>query len=159
MLNGFDITGNVEIKVYDKTGLIQVQQVKNLVVARGVEVIRDRILGSGSLSSASISHFAVGISDSPVNSSQVKLVSQVTSGSYVRGAVTKSSAAGVAILTYVLPSGTVAEAANGNTLTEIGIFTASTGDTLFARALLATPIIKDSSKSASFEWRINIGAL
>lgn len=150
MLKGFAIEGNVEVIVSDETGVIQIQRIKNLVVARGVEIIRDRIMGTGTFASTSVSHFSVGKSNTAVSSAQVNLVDPVTG--YTRGSLVKTAGSGVAIFSYTLPSGD----ANGNTLTEIGLFTASTGDTLFARALLATAIVKDATKQVAFEWRINI---
>ncbi len=59
-----------------------------------------------------------------------------------------------ATLKYYLAAGS----ANGNTLREIGLFTANTGGIMIARVLLASPIVKTASVTATFTWTINFSA-
>jgi len=116
-------------------------------VDAGLNLLRDRLAG---LSSAYATHLAVGTGTTAVSAAQTTLATEV-----FRDALTNATASSkAATLKYYLAAGS----ANGNTLREIGLFTASTGGTMIARALLASPIVKTASVTATFTWTINFSA-
>jgi hypothetical protein len=93
------------------------------------------------------SHLAVGTSSTVVNTLDISLGAEVA-----RIALTTSSAAaGVVTYSIYIPS----TMANGSTLQECGLFNASSGGTLFARATFSS-IAKDPTISISFTWQITI---
>lgn len=140
--------GNVTIVVQDGKN-VSTQQVSNLVVDSGLNLMRDRIAG---LSSAYATHFALGASASAVTSAQTTLVDEK-----VRDVLTSAvgSPSKSVVFNYYLPAGI----GNGNTLREIGLFTQSSGGIMVARALLATPIVKTALVTATFAWTITFAAV
>lgn len=148
MISNVGITGNVHIIWTDHNGATWHQEVKNLVVDSGLNLLRDRIAGT---TSAYITHFAVGTGTTAVTPVQTALVSEVYRDG-ITSAITSTSKA--ARFEYYLP----AAYANGNTLTEIGLFSAPSGGTMVARALLATAIPKSSLVTATFQWTISFSA-
>lgn len=145
------LIGNVEIvqMVQNPDGTIGYdrQVIKNLVVDAGLNLIRDRLAGT---SSAYATHLAVGTGSTAASASQTTLVTEV-----FRDVLTSTTTASKAVtLKYYLAAGS----ANGNTLREIGLFTASSGGTMIARALLASSIVKTSSVTVTFTWTLNLSA-
>ena len=142
------VNGNIHIIWTDANGATWSQRFDNLVVDGGLNLLRDRIAGT---SSDYVTHFAVGTGTTPVTGTQIALGSEVFRDAITSAITTTSKAVR---FEYYLP----ASYANGNTLSEIGLFTASTGGTLVARALLATPIVKSALVTATFQWTISLSA-
>ena len=146
-----ELIGNIEIvewSIAPNGNLVaQVQDVKNLVVDSGLNLIRDRLAGTSALFPT---HLAVGTGSTAASAAQTTLVTEV-----FRDALTSTTTASKAVtFKYYLASGS----ANGNTIREIGLFTASSGGTMVARAVLASPIVKTSSVTATFTWTLNLSA-
>jgi hypothetical protein len=142
------ITGNVHIIWTDHNGATWSQEFHNLVVDSGLNLIRDRLAGA---TSNYVTHFAVGTGTTAVTGAQTALATEVFRDG-VTTAITSTSKA--VRFEYYLP----ASYANGNTLTEIGLFTAPSGGTMVARALLTTPIVKSALVTATFQWTISLSA-
>jgi hypothetical protein len=125
----------------------ETQEVRNLVVDAGLNLLRDRLAGT---SSAYATHLAVGTGTTAASAAQTTMVTEV-----FRDALTSTTTASKAVtFKYYLASGS----ANGNTLQEIGLFTASSGGTMIARAVLVSPIVKTASVTVTFSWTINLSA-
>src|SRR6185436_9816512 len=116
--------------------LLRTQRKHNLVVDAGMNFIRD-LLNSGGANG--ITHFGYGTSSTAVSASDTALITQVA-----RDVVTsKTTSSKTLVVTYFMTTTT----ANGNTLREIGLFNASSSGTMYARAVLASAIVKTSSIS------------
>lgn len=146
-----NVRGIIDVEVTterDGTTVTERQTIKNLVVDAGLNLIRDRLAGT---SSAYVTHLAVGTNAAAVTALQTTLSTEV-----FRNVLTQtitSSTKTVQCKLYL-----AANEANGNTLREIGLFTASTGGTMYARALLASPIVKNASTTVTFTWTTNLSA-
>jgi hypothetical protein len=146
-----DVTGIIDVDVTterDGTIVTERQTIKNLVVDAGLNLIRDRLAGT---SSASVTHLAVGTNAAAVTALQTTLSTEV-----FRNVLTQTITSSTKTVQFKLYL--AANEANGNTLREIGLFTASTGGTMYARALLASPIVKNASTTVTFTWTTNLSA-
>lgn len=147
--DGVGIPANVLIEVHDaKTGaLLRSEERHNLFVLTGRNLIRDAL--NGTSGTFTISHLGVGTGTTAAASTDTTLGSQVQ-----RDAVTKRTAgSGSLTIQYYLAS----SAANGSTLTEAGLFNASSGGTMFAR-VVHTAIAKTASITVTYTWTITISA-
>ena len=142
------ITGNVQVTQTVDGVVVHRQIVRNLVVDGGLNLIRDRLAGTSSLY---VTHLAVGTSATAASAAQTTLVAEVFRNSLTEtiGSTTKQ----VQYKYYLSAS-----EANGNTLREIGLFTAASGGTMVARAVLASTIAKNSSTTVTFSWTLNLSA-
>jgi hypothetical protein len=126
--------------------LLQRTRQHNLVVTAGRNLVRDLLHGA---SAAQVTHLALGTGTAAVAASDTTLGTEV-----FRDTLTsRTAAAGKLTCVYYLGTGS----ANGNTLSEAGLLTASSGGTLYARALLASAIAKTSAISATFTWELTFG--
>jgi hypothetical protein len=115
------------------------QATHNMVVSAGRNLVRDLLKGD---SSSTITHFALGTSNTPVAATDTTLVAEVFRDTIT----TRTSADAKLTCTYYLASGS----ANGNTLYEAGLLTAASVGTLYARAVLASSIVKTASIAVTF---------
>jgi hypothetical protein len=144
-----NVSANVQVTIQDAaTGAIVSQQEhKNLVVSGGLNLIRDLLDGDAV---AGLTHFAVGTDTSLVSAIQTTLGTEV-----FRDTVTqRTSNTQQLIVSYYLASGS----ANGNTLSEAGLFNDATTGTMFARVLLNPAVPKTSAVAVTLNWTINLGA-
>ena len=145
-----DVGSNVRVTVTDAdTGeLLHEQQHHNLVVDAGLNLLRDFLDGDAV---TGITHFGYGTGTTAVTAADTALGSQTARPALTSktGTVSKAWTG-----TYFLNSGT----GNGNTYSEAGLFTASTGGTMFARVILSPAVVKTSSIAVTFSWTINLGA-
>jgi hypothetical protein len=144
-----NVSANVQVTVQDaNTGeVLSQQEHKNLVVSGGLNLIRDLLDGD---TVAGLTHFAVGTGTGAVSAIQTTLGTEV-----FRDTVTqRTSNTQQLIVSYYLASGS----ANGNTLSEAGLFNASTAGTMFARVLLNPAVVKTSAVAVTLNWTINLGA-
>lgn len=143
---------NVGMEVRDaETGkVLHEQRSKNLVVTAGRNVLRDLLRGSlASVSAGTAGYFAIGTGTTAVAASDTTLGTEVA-----RAAVTSTTVTdGAIVIKYFLPSGT----ANGSSLTEAGLFTASSGGTMIARTV-HDAIAKTSSITITYSWTITFSA-
>lgn len=137
---------NVVIEERDLDGnLISRQERHNLVTLVARNKVRD-MLYDGS-TGGNISHVGVGTSSSAPTAGATALATEV-----YRGAMTKKTvSAGSVTFNYYLPSGS----ANGNTLTEAGLFDASTQGNLYARVAYSG-VAKTVSNSITYAWTVSI---
>jgi hypothetical protein len=127
--------------------VVQRERVHNLVTLAGRNMIRD-LLYTPTL--IGLTHIGVGSGTTAPAAGDTALQVQRD-----RPLVTKFAAAsGKLTATLYLPPTT---SANNFTLTEVGIFTAATGGTLFARAT-HSGIAKNQGNSITYTWDFNINA-
>lgn len=140
---------DVESRIITPDGIrTERQRVKNLVVDQGLNTIRN--LMSGNVT-AWVTHMGVGTSASAVTAAQTDLVAIVG-----RLPITEYVTSTSKVVQFKLYIGSTDF--NANTLREIGLFTASTGTTLFARALLASPITKNNTTTVTITWTHTLSA-
>ena len=139
---------NLTVTAHDAlTGAVRsVQQTHNLVVSAGRNLVRDLLKGD---SSATVTHFALGTSATAVAASDTTLVAE----GYRDALTSRTAGAEQLACVYYLASGS----GNGSTWREVGLLTASSGGTLYARALLAAPIVKTSALAYTFQWTLTFG--
>jgi len=140
---------NVQAVVTDAdTGAtLDSQEHHNLVVDGGLNAVRDFLdAGTGN----ALSHFAVGTGTAAVTAADTDLDTEVFRDAFVGTATSNKTLT----ISYFLTSGD----ANGNTLSEAGLFDDPTAGNMFARVLLSPPIVKTSSIAVTFTWTINMGA-
>jgi len=145
---GLRLRVNLTVDVHDAvTGQLRSrQQMHNLVVTAGRNLVRDLLKGD---SSAILTHLALGTGTTAVAAADTTLDTEV-----FRDALTSLTAgASTLTCTYYLATGS----ANGNTLAEAGLLTAASGGTLYARALLASTIAKTAAISVTFAWTLAFG--
>lgn len=140
-----DLKANVNlwITVRDPQGkIVKEDAVHNLVVTSGRNLIRDFLFGDAV---DPLSHLAVGtgLSD-PV-------ITDASLGSEVYRAVFSTSNKTNLKITYTLFLGT--GTANGNYLSEAGLFNHAVSGTMYSRAIYA-PIDKTSAITVTYTWEI-----
>jgi hypothetical protein len=123
------------------------QQVHNLVVGSGLNLIRDLMYGDAV---AGPSHFAVGTSSTAVTPGDTTLGAEVAR----EALTTRAKGAGKLTVKYYLGSTT----ANGSTLTEAGLFNAAAAGTMYCRVVLGEPIPKTTAIAVTFTWDLTWGA-
>lgn len=140
---------NVAVAIHDaETGaLLDRQEVHNLVVDSGLNLIRDLLDGDAV---AGLTHMAVGTGTAAAAAGDTALGTEVH-----RGAVTQRVSAAKQLVVKWFVNST---SANGSTLAEVGLFNAASGGTMFARAKLATAITKSSAITVQVIWTINLAA-
>ena len=148
MTAGLRLRVNLTVTEVDAfTGHVRtVMRSHNLVVTAGRNLVRDRLKGD---SSAILTHFALGTSATAVAASDTTLVAEA-----YRDALTSTTASSAQLTCkYYLASGS----GNGSTYREAGLLTASSGGTLYARALLASAIVKTAASAYTFQWDLTFG--
>jgi hypothetical protein len=144
MINETDGTWwNVQIDVHDvSTGrVIQREIGHNRVVTAGRNLIRDFL--SGDIVTG-LEDFGIGAGGDPVLNGNTALGVLLSRHPITR--FTKDEAR-LTVQYYLSTS-----ALNGETIREVGLFTGD--DTLYARYVLATPIVKTSSNPVTFTWTL-----
>jgi hypothetical protein len=145
------LTGRVNVLIdvlnADTGQIIATQEHHNLVVDDGLNLLRDFLDGA---TVAGLSHFALGTGTAAVLAADTALDTEVFRDTFA-GTTTASK---TLTISYFLNSGD----ANGNTLSEAGLFNDPTAGTMFARVLLSPAIVKTSSIAVTFTWTINMGA-
>lgn len=142
------LKGRVRITVRDaKTGeIIEEQEVKNLVVAVGKQHICNLLIGA---STDSFSYCGVGSGTTQPSLNDTDLESPVGS----RKQVTDRFRTGnVATFSTFFSSQD-----NNGSWNECGLFTHQTGGVMLCRALFTSTINKDSTKTVTVDWDIEVG--
>jgi len=136
---------NVKITVEnEKTGEIYTQEVRNRIPTAGRNYIIDLIRGENT---EPITHFAVGTDDTATDDTDTTLGNEV-----YRQSITKiTTEDSLLSVNYFLSS----NEANGNTITEAGIFNDGTAGDMLGRVVYSS-IDKDENVSVTFEWDITL---
>ncbi|MFA5313159.1 MAG: hypothetical protein WC375_07595 [Methanomassiliicoccales archaeon] len=138
------IPDNLKITARDATTgkIVQEESIHNIVTNAGMNLLRDFLKGDAV---TGITHIGVGTGTNSPSSTDTTLGTEV-----FRAAITAATAAAQKLtITYTLPSAS----ANGNSLTEAGLFTASSSGTMYARATHSL-IAKTSDKVISYTWEL-----
>lgn len=134
---------NLRVDVLSHEGrLLQRQQVHNLVVTAGKNLIRDHLYGD---SVAGLTHFAVG------SGTAIPLVTDVVLQTEVFIDTLTSKTKDVGKLTCAYYLGT--SSANGYTLSEAGLFNAADEGAMYARAIY-TGIQKTALIAVNYTWEV-----
>lgn len=143
---------NVRVDVFDAaTGaLLESQEIHNLVTTAGLNLLKTA-MATGAC--AYPGWFAFGTSSTPAAAGDTALGAEVFRDVITSSAVDPSNP--TLTLQYYLTSAS----ANGNTLTEVGLFTAATLGTLYAHVILATSIPKTNLIAVSFTWTLTWAAV
>lgn len=145
--DGASLKGQLEIVLKDKSGKVKERRKeKNLIVNTGLNAILDRLVGT---SEAVMSHMGLGSSSTAAAAGQTALVSQLGS----REAIDSSTVTGSSVA-YVCTF----EAGDATgTITEAGIFNASTSGTMLCRSVFSS-ITKGANDSLNVTWTITVTA-
>ena len=145
--DGASLQGQLEIVVKDESGKVKERRKeKNLIVNTGLNAILDRLVGT---SEAVMSHMGLGSSSTAAAAGQTALVSQLGS----REALDSSTVTGSSVA-YVCTF----EAGDATgTITEAGIFNASSGGTMLCRSVFSS-ITKGANDSLNVTWTITVTA-
>ena len=139
------VTGQLDILLHDEIGNIKQQlHIPNLVVDIGKSFIASRMVGTAD---GVMSHMAVGTGNTPPTASNTALGNQLGS----RVAFSSTTRANNSI-TYIASYG--AGVATGS-LTEAGIFNASTNGTMMCRSTF-TAINKAATDTLTINWTVTI---
>ena len=140
-----NLKGQLEIVLRDRNGKIKERRKeRNLIVNTGLNAILDRLVGT---SEAVMSHMGLGSSSTAAAAGQTALVSQLGS----REAIDSSTVTGSSVA-YVCTF----EAGDATgTITEAGIFNASSGGTMLCRSVFSS-ITKGANDSLNVTWTISV---
>lgn len=145
--DGASLQGQLEIVLKDKSGKVKERRKeKNLIVNTGLNAILDRLVGT---SEAVMSHMGLGSSSTAAAAGQTDLISLLGS----REALDSSTVTGSSVA-YVCTF----EAGDATgTITEAGIFNASSGGTMLCRSVFSS-ITKGANDSLNVTWTITVTA-
>tara|TARA_Y100000766_G_C18729564_1_gene518125 strand:+ start:25 stop:477 length:453 start_codon:yes stop_codon:yes gene_type:complete len=145
--DGASLQGQLEIVLKDKSGKVKERRKeKNLIVNTGLNAILDRLVGT---SEAVMSHMGLGSSSTAAAAGQTDLISLLGS----REAIDSSTVTGSSVA-YVCTF----EAGDATgTITEAGIFNASTSGTMLCRSVFSS-ITKGANDSLNVTWTITVTA-
>lgn len=140
------MTGNIEIIVLEDDLIKGHQRMRNIVTLLGRTELADLLRGQGDPAM----YLAVGTGSRAPAAADTALQTEV-----YRDQVTDMSAAsGELTISHFLPG----VAAVGHTLREVGLWTAASGGSLLARALLDRTITKTDRITASITWVIRFSS-
>ena len=139
------VAGVVTITARHASGLVTRETVRNTITFAGLNLIRDLLRNA---SSARLTHFAVGTSDTSPAATQTALGSEEW-----RDAITQTQVTNAAFTERLYVPGAQA---NGVSLTEVGLFTAASDGIMFSRATYS-PITKTTALAITFAWAITLG--
>lgn len=137
------VTGRVTVEVFDAAGaLVSCVTTSNLVVSSGLNLLAQRLAGAG----APISHLAAGTGATAPTPADTELEAE---------ALRVSTAAVPAVGGTVVFRAAMPPGVGTGSISEVGLFTQSTGGTMFSRAAF-TPITKSPTDTAVFSWAITM---
>lgn len=99
-------------------------------------------------STAFPSHIAIGTGTTAAAAGDTALETEVD-----RNAIATTSSSG-AVVTFKVFFGKTE--ANGNTISEVGLFDQAAGGTMFARTILGSTVVKDATKSLTITWTLTV---
>ena len=137
-------TGKLTVEIKNKQGeVIDVREVKNLVVDDGLEYIASRMKDT---SSTAMSHMAIGTGSTAAAASDTALGTEAARVALTSTTVTANAVAYVA--SFGAGTGTGA-------ITEAGILNASSGGSLLCRTVFSV-VNKGASDSMTITWTVTI---
>lgn len=142
------ITGSVKVELRDEFGNIKhAHEDHNLVVTVGKDFLA-AWLTDATQSTKFMSYVGLGTSNTAASAGQTTLVAELSGGGYSRvdGSLTSASNVWVNTATFSPGNGT-------GTLQEVGLFSASTSGTMFARQVFG-PYGKAAGDTLSIVWSV-----
>lgn len=137
------VTGALKVQIFDKTGALKEErELKNLVVTTGKTFIAARMVGTPT----AMSNMAIGSGSTAASASDTALGAELG-----RVALTSSTSTGT-VVTYVATFG--AGVGTGS-VTEAGIFNASSAGTMLCRTVFSV-INKGADDAMSVTWQITV---
>ena len=137
-------TGKLTVEIKNKQGeVIDVREVKNLVVDDGLEYIASRMKDT---SATAMSHMAIGTGSTAAAASDTALGTEAARVALTSTTVTANAVAYVA--SFAAGEGTGA-------ITEAGILNAGSGGTLLCRTVFSV-VNKGASDSMTITWTVTI---
>ncbi len=118
----------------------------NLVVDAGRNLVRDFLANDAP---TGLTHIAIGTDATAAAAGDTALGTEVHRAAFTSTPVKNNLEL---VLRLYVGTGT----ANGNTITEAGLFNDPSAGTMLARAILSTPIVKTSSIAATFTWTLSL---
>lgn len=141
---GFKLSGVLTVEINDAKSGVRLSRWQNKIVDAGLNLARD-LLGGGNYP---VSHIAVGTGTTAPVAGDTTLETEV-----FRKALTATDFDPQKVtFTMFLDTGE----ANGNTLTEGGLFNAFAAGDMFSRVLIVPSIVKDASITATLTWEITV---
>lgn len=149
MAESIKVTGKLKVELIRDGKVVQVTERDNIVTTAGKNSIAS-LLNSASAGTSAVTHIGFGSSTTAVAVGDTALGAELSGNGYARTAVTRSNPSAnviqyVATLTGITASTTVQEA---------GLFSASTGGTLFAHQLTGAVTLATSSDSLQITWQV-----
>lgn len=115
----------------------------NLVTTAGRNMLRDFLANTGV---AGITHYALGTSATAATLADTALGAEVLRTTV---AIWNTASASLEVRFYLGST-----QGNGSTLAEAGLFNAASGGSMYARYVLASPIVKTSAVAVTFTWTL-----
>jgi len=135
-LSGFKLTGTWTLKVFDADGRLKSTRVKkNLITTAGLGWLCSYI--NGAVPPTNMSHIAVGTSTTPASVGQTSLVAEVLARSSAAKSVVTTDVTNDTMRFVV----TIQNASTQKTITEAGLFNASSSGTMFNRAVFTGVVL------------------
>lgn len=129
--------------------VVKVVDQKNLVVNGGLNMLRDHIIGASNIT---ITHAGIGSGTAAPIASDTALGSEI-----LRKSATIDTSIGTGKVQFEWQTLTT-EANSPGTISEAGLFTASSGGTMFCRATFS-PITKDNTVELLWKWTVSFQSL
>ena len=146
IIDGLKATGTLDIVVRGPDGNIKDEKkVENLIVDTGLDYIASRMSGT---SESVMSHMAVGTGSTAAAAADTALGTELNRQSLTSTTVTDNAIA------YV---GSYAAGTATGSLTEAGIFNASSAGTMLCRTVFGT-VTKAADDSMTITWTISVSA-
>lgn len=134
--SGFKLTGTWKFEVFDPNGNLKSTHIrKNLIVNTGLSWVTQYI--NAAVPPANMSHIAVGTSTTAPAAGNTALVTEVLT----RASVTKSVVTTTVTNDTMRFVATIQNASTPKTITEAGLFNASTSGTMFNRAVFTGVVL------------------
>ena len=147
MNDGLKVLGNLTVTLIDKNGNIKEEHnFKNLVVNTGLLYLTHSL--SNTSNGATFNYIALGTGTSSPSAANTTLQVEIAR---------QSVGAGAFDYNYWNVQTTFAAGTGTGTITEAGIFNATSGGTMLSRTTF-TPIVKHASDSLTVSWTINFAS-
>lgn len=146
IIENLSLRANVTVDIVDAVTGRRLRRIcgHNRVVTAGLNLLRDLLSG---VVATPLTYFGYGTDNTSVTLADVALNAQVA-----RDTITSfTSDNGQLTVKYYLAS----TAGNGNTIKEIGLFTASVAGTMYARYVLESSVVKTSAVAVIFTWTLS----